>query len=90
MKLELMRCVHTQKSFPRSINLDLWDEETKTGVELHLTFPDNAYSATYHYFDHLKSIGAKVDPVRILIFHALINKEKNSFAEALVKVGGVD
>ena len=90
MKLELMRCVlHRNKPYS-SIDLDLWDEETKTGVELHLTFPDNVIEATYSYFDYLRRTGAEVDPVRIMIFHSLINKEKNSFAEALVKVGGVD
>lgn len=90
MKLELMRCVLHRNRPRSSIDLDLWDEKTVTGVELHLTFPDSVIDATYNYFDYLRRTGAKVEPVRIMIFHSLINKEGNSFPEALVKVGGVD
>ena len=93
MKLEIMRCVW-QKRKPQyspaygAIYLDLWDNETKTGAELQLTFPENVIEATYNYLDYLRIKENEVDPVKIMIFHGLVNNEKNSFTEALVKIGG--
>lgn len=93
MKFDIMRCVW-QKRKPQyspaygTIYLDLWDNETKTGAELQLTFPKNVIDDTYNYFDYLCKTESRVDPVKIMIFHSLVNKEKNNFVEALVKIGG--
>lgn len=88
MTFDLMRCVSHKKTPNRAICLDLWDDETKTNVELKLTFPENVREATYNYFEYLMKTESPVDPVKIMIFHSLVTKEKNSFAEALVKIGG--
>lgn len=92
MKFDIMRCVlHNRKLQHISngaIYLDLWDDETKTNAELTLTFPGNVLEVTYNYFEYLIKTESQVDPVKIMIFHSLVNKEKNSFAEALIKIGG--
>lgn len=88
MKFDLMRCVSHKKAPNGAIYLDLWDDETKTNVELTLTFRENVRETAYNYFNYLMKTESQVDPVKIMIFLSLVNKEKNSFTEALVKIGG--
>lgn len=86
MMMEIMRCCIERQ---HTLHIDLWDQSTMTNIELYLTTPTLYIEDLRQYLLKLSKEHTKIDSVRLMILHTLLQRDHADLYSALIKIGDI-
>ena len=85
----LMQIMRANIYKPDKILIDLWDENTKTNAELHLTIATAEITDLRAYLLNLSCLHIPVDSVKLMILQTLLQHDHYKLNPALIIIGDI-